>query len=87
MIESSAKFAGTGCPGACQSCGKTKVDLVFDDVETTRLVGIKCLHMKGIGRRCAWGKEITAENKAQLLHIPLRDSAEGDLARVKIGVQ
>ena len=64
LIESSAKFAGTGCPGACQSCGKTKVDLVFDDVETTRLVGIKCLHMKGIGRRCAWGKEITAENKA-----------------------
>ena len=58
---------------------------MFDDVETTRLVGIKCLHMKGIGRRCGWSKDITAENKAQLLHT-LRDSAEGDLARVEISV-
>mmetsp|Transcript_9423 Transcript_9423/g.42913 ORF Transcript_9423/g.42913 Transcript_9423/m.42913 type:complete len:155 (-) Transcript_9423:360-824(-) len=73
----------------CPDCGKSKMELVFDDPsDPKRPTALACKHVYfPHTRKCRHGsKEITAENKAELLPKKLVDF-DGILASVGIFVE
>mmetsp|Transcript_94742 Transcript_94742/g.210642 ORF Transcript_94742/g.210642 Transcript_94742/m.210642 type:complete len:287 (-) Transcript_94742:58-918(-) len=72
-----------GSLSQCPSCKQGPLELQYwGGVSTPR--AIKCKNMRGKGRPCGFSKKLVPDETRQVLTAPLRDTTDGDLARVGI---
>lgn len=83
LIERLVGVRRYGSLDCCPICRSKLLELQYKGSSTVPL-SVKCKYMHGMGRQCRFSKDLVQGLEHDVLQVPLRDSAAGDLASVGI---